>query len=386
MIQDQQTAESSRMSEAVGLQVKDLVASYEGAQVVHGIGFSIKPSEFVTLLGPSGCGKSTTLRCVAGLHRIDSGLITIGDTTVADGRAHVRPEHRRVNMVFQSYAVWPHMSVFDNVAYGLRMAKVAKPEVVRRVNDMLELVGLAEFANRSATGLSGGQQQRVALARALATRPKVLLLDEPLSNLDSVLRARMRTEILRIQRETNITTLYVTHDCSEALSMSDRIVVLDKGRIDQIGQPKELYDQPANRFVARFLGPANFAAAKVIRVQGDEISVVCPGLASAPAFVMKNGRTHRPVEGATIDLVMRPERLRLQPPDQAAGLPNSFAATVLRRDFLGAKSELTLSSGATTLACEVTRDLLSRADSDKATLSIDPDDLTWVPHEDRSAD
>ncbi len=251
-------------------------------------------------------------------------------------------------MVFQSYAVWPHMTVFDNVAYGLRMAKVGKADVIRRVNDMLELVGLAEFANRSATGLSGGQQQRVALARALATRPKILLLDEPLSNLDSVLRARMRSEILQIQRETNTTTLYVTHDCSEALSMSDRIVVLDRGRIDQIGQPKELYDLPANRFVARFLGPANFASAKVIRVQGDEIAVVCPDLASAPSFIMKNGHTHRPAEGDTIDVVMRPERLRLQPPGEAAG-PNSFAATVLRRDFLGSKSELTLTSGATTL-------------------------------------
>jgi len=373
------------MSEAVGLQVKDLVASYEGAEVVHGLGFSIKPSEFVTLLGPSGCGKSTTLRCVAGLHRIDSGLIAIGDTTVADGHIHVRPEHRRVNMVFQSYAVWPHMSVFDNVAYGLRMAKVGKAEMIRRVNEMLELVGLAEFANRSATGLSGGQQQRVALARALATRPRILLLDEPLSNLDSVLRARMRTEILRIQRETSTTTLYVTHDCSEALSMSDRIVVLDQGRINQIGQPKELYDLPANRFVARFLGPANFAAANVIRVQGDEISVVCPGLASAPAFVMKNGHASRPAEGSTIDLVMRPERLRLQPPGETSG-SNSFVATVLRRDFLGSKSELTLASGAMTLACEVPRDALSRVRDDAATLFIDPDDLTWVPHEARSAD
>jgi ABC-type Fe3+/spermidine/putrescine transport system ATPase subunit len=372
------------MSEAVGLQLKDLVASYEGTEVVHGLSFSIKPAEFVTLLGPSGCGKSTTLRCVAGLHRIDSGVIAIGETTVADGHIHVRPEHRRVNMVFQSYAVWPHMTVFDNVAYGVRMAKLGKADIVQRVNEMLELVGLVEFANRSATGLSGGQQQRVALARALATRPRILLLDEPLSNLDSVLRARMRTEILRIQRETNTTTLYVTHDCSEALSMSDRIVVLDRGRIDQVGQPKELYDLPANRFVARFLGPVNFATAKVIRVLGDEVSVVCPDLASAPSFVIKNGHLRTPAEGATIDLVMRPERLKLQPPGEA-GL-NSFTAKVIRRDFLGSKSELTLSSGAMTLACEVTRDALSRADNDRATIFIDPDDLTWVPHEERGAD
>jgi ABC-type Fe3+/spermidine/putrescine transport system ATPase subunit len=225
---------------AVGLEVAHLFANYDHATVVKDLSFSIRPGELVTLLGPSGCGKSTTLRCVAGLHRIAGGTIMIGDEVVAGPSAHVRPEHRRVNMVFQSYAIWPHMTVHENVAYGLKMMKVANAEKQSIVHDMLDLVGLAEFAERPATGLSGGQQQRVALARALATRPRVLLLDEPLSNLDSVLRARMRTEMQRIQRETGTTTLYVTHDCGEALSMSNQIVVLNKGQIAQVGRPGAL--------------------------------------------------------------------------------------------------------------------------------------------------
>jgi ABC-type Fe3+/spermidine/putrescine transport system ATPase subunit len=375
------------MSQSFGLEVRDLVASYEGNEVVHRLGFSIKPSEFMTLLGPSGCGKSTTLRCVAGLHRLDSGFIAIGDTIVADLRVHVRPENRQVNMVFQSYAVWPHMTVYENVAYGAKMAKLGKAEVGRRVDEILELVGLGEFASRSATGLSGGQQQRVALARALATRPKLLLLDEPLSNLDSVLRARMRTEILRIQKETGTTTLYVTHDCSEALSMSDRIAVLDQGRIDQLGTPVELYDQPANRFVARFLGPANFVTAEVVDLQGDGVALVSPELENAPRLIMKNrhNRSDALTKGMQVDLVMRPERLSLQPAN-GSGAVNSFAARVMRRDFLGAKSEVTFRSGEFEIVCDVPRGSLVRLADDELRLHIDPDDLTWVPKEEQSAE
>lgn len=370
-----------------GLEVTNLVVSYEGNQVVHGLDLSVRPSEFMTLLGPSGCGKSTTLRCVAGLHKADSGTIVIGDRVVSDGANHVRPEHRNVNMVFQSYAVWPHMTVFDNVAYGLRRAGVAFPEVKRRVDEMLDLVGLGEFAGRGATGLSGGQQQRVALARALATRPKVLLLDEPLSNLDSVLRARMRAEIMRLHRELGTTTLYVTHDCSEALSMSDRIAVLDKGRIDQLGAPVELYDNPANRFVARFLGPANFIAAEVVDMRGDEIALVSPVLAGSPQFVLKDEHAKRSslCKGAKVDLVMRPERLALRPRADSR-LDNHFPAETIHRDFLGAKSEVRLRSGEVELVCDVPHGATSVTGTGETAVFIDPRDLTWVPREARSAD
>jgi ABC-type Fe3+/spermidine/putrescine transport system ATPase subunit len=369
---------ANAIADAVGLEVKGLFASYDASAAIQNVSFSIRPTELVTLLGPSGCGKSTTLRCVAGLHRIAGGTITIGGDLVAGPRVHVRSEHRRVNMVFQSYAIWPHMTVFENVAYGLRSKKLGSAEIKSVVHEMLELVGLDGFAERPATGLSGGQQQRVALARAIATRPRVLLLDEPLSNLDSVLRARMRTEMQRVQRETGTTTLYVTHDCGEALSMSDQIVVLNQGRIAQIGRPEELYDRPASRFVARFLGFANFVSAKVSAVGGGRMEVVATGLAGSPHFQLSHVDGAPVREGQSLDLVMRPESLAISRPGVAAG-PNAFTATLVKRDFLGGKSEVTFRSGDVLLRCDVDRDFLNRMDGDAALLSIAPHHLTWVP-------
>ena len=371
---------SMSVAEAAGLEVDSLVASYQGNQVVHGISFDIKPGQFVTLLGPSGCGKSTTLRCVAGLHKIDGGRILIGGEQVAAGGLHVRPEHRNVNMVFQSYAVWPHMSVFDNVAYGLKRGNTDKAVIARRVNEMLELVGLQDYAKRGATGLSGGQQQRVALARAVATNPRVLLLDEPLSNLDSVLRTRMRAEILRIQRETGKTTLYVTHDCSEALAMSDKIIILDQGRIDQVGTPEELYDTPVNRFVARFLGPVNFVRARVQEVSNRELAAVAPDLDQAPVFRMNRQRGRAVAPGDEIDLVIRPERVLIDKPDEGDET-NSFPARLVRSDFLGSHCEAVFESGGVELQCQVERKRLAGLKNGEARLRIDPDYLTWVPAE-----
>jgi ABC-type Fe3+/spermidine/putrescine transport system ATPase subunit len=365
-------------SEAVSLDVKNLFADYANAAAVKDISFSVPPSRLVTLLGPSGCGKSTTLRCVAGLHRIAQGTISIGDEVVAGREVHVRPENRRVNMVFQSYAIWPHMSVFDNVAYGLKMMKLATAQIQSTVREMLDLVGLSEFADRPATGLSGGQQQRVALARAMATRPRVLLLDEPLSNLDSVLRDRMRKEILRIQRETGTTTLYVTHDCGEALSMSDTIVVLNKGRIAQIGRPEELYDRPVDRFVARSLGHANFVRARVTSVRDHAIQVVAPGLDGSPHFIVNPKQLCGLREGQAVDLVMRPERLMVGNPVGAAAT-NCFEARMIQRDFLGNKSEVTFRSGDMLITCDTDRDFQERMMGDAAVLSIAPQHLTWVP-------
>lgn len=254
-----------------GLLVTGLVADYGSTRAVSGVDLEIGRSEFVTLLGPSGCGKTTTLRCVAGLHTPRSGEITLGGKQLYGPGVNAPPHKRDINMVFQSYAVWPHMTTRENVAYGLKAKKMARATARAKAEEMLELVGLAEFADRHATDLSGGQQQRVALARALATEPSLVLMDEPLSNLDAQLRARMRDEIRQIQRRTGITVLYVTHDQSEALSMSDRVVVMNRGTIQQVGDPWALYHRPENAFVATFVGDANVVPGEVTEV-GDHAS------------------------------------------------------------------------------------------------------------------
>ena len=226
---------------------------------MRGVTFSVGAGEHVTLLGPSGCGKTTTLRAIAGLEHPTSGEIRIGSDVVYSGRArvHVTPERRGLSMVFQSYAIWPHMTVFDNVAYGLRVRRLPAREVAERVRWALDLVQMGAFADRSAAQLSGGQQQRVALARAFVFSPSVLLFDEPLSNLDAKLRAEMRVELKELQRRLDITSVYVTHDLEEALAISDRIVVMRDGAIEQVGTPAEIYDRPRNTFVADFIGSAN---------------------------------------------------------------------------------------------------------------------------------
>ena len=222
-----------------------------------------KDGEFVTLLGPSGCGKTTMLRIVAGFERPSTGEVYIDDQLVSGGKTFVQPEKRNIGMVFQSYAVWPHMNVFDNVAYPLTIQKIPKATMKEKVDRVLGIVHLAQYAERFPNQLSGGQQQRVALARALVAEPRLLLLDEPLSNLDAKLRESMRFEIKEIQRESGITVLYVTHDQTEAMAMSDRIVVINRGVIQQIGVPRDIYSQPANPFVADFVGKIEFLEGEV---------------------------------------------------------------------------------------------------------------------------
>jgi ABC-type Fe3+/spermidine/putrescine transport system ATPase subunit len=215
------------------LRVEDLVVAYGSVVAVRDISFAVEDGEFVSLLGPSGCGKTTTLRCIAGLEGSSSGVIRLGDAVMAADGRDVPPDKRGINMVFQSYAVWPHMSVFENVAYGLRIRREPKAEIERKVVEALKLVGLGGFAERYGTELSGGQQQRVALARAVVTSPRLLLFDEPLSNLDAGLRDRMRFELVELQRRLGQTSLYVTHDQSEAMLMSDRIILMKDGQIVQ---------------------------------------------------------------------------------------------------------------------------------------------------------
>ena len=270
---------------------------------VNDVTLDIQPGSFVTLLGPSGCGKTTTLRMIAGFESPDAGEIYIGGEPVNA----LTPNKRDTAMVFQSYALFPHMNIFDNVAYGLKLRKVPKPEIQKRVFDMLRLVGLEGMENRFTNQLSGGQQQRVALARALIAEPGVLLFDEPLSNLDAKLRVYMRTEIRRIQQQFGITAIYVTHDQSEAMSISDNIIIMNKGVVAQMGTPRDIYYHPANEFVADFIGEANFLDAEINGLKGEDlVSVTSCGVTFDVA------RPEKPMDrGDKRTVMLRPEGVRL---------------------------------------------------------------------------
>ncbi len=242
------------------IQLEDVTKSFGQSVAVRDFTVTVADGEFVTFLGPSGCGKTTCLRLVAGFIEPTQGIVRIGDRVVSDSsrKIFMPPEMRGVGMVFQSYAVWPHMKVFNNVAYPLKIKKVPRKEMAKRVEEVLDLVKMVDLADRYPHQLSGGQQQRVALARALVMTPEVLLLDEPLSNLDAKLREEMRLELKELQSKTGVTVIFVTHDQVEAMVMSDRVVVMHEGIIQQIGPPTEIYHKPTNRFVADFIGVANF--------------------------------------------------------------------------------------------------------------------------------
>jgi iron(III) transport system ATP-binding protein len=248
--------------------IKQLRKTYEGSVAVDCIDLEVKDGEVMALLGPSGCGKTTTLQLVAGFLKPDAGEIRVGDRLLSSPRSVVPPERRNMSLIFQSYAIWPHKTVAQNVAYGLQVRRLARAEIDVRVRQMLDRVKLGALSQRYPAELSGGQQQRVALARALVVEPQVLLLDEPLSNLDANLREEMRFEIRRLHDETGITMIYVTHDQAEAMVISDRIAVINQGRVEQVGQPHEIYEMPRTRFVASFIGRTN-----VIQLNGKAISI-----------------------------------------------------------------------------------------------------------------
>ena len=279
------------------LELIDINKSFSDTHVVYDFNLSAQQGEFISFLGPSGCGKTTTLRMVAGFELPTSGKITL------DGKdmTLVPPNKRNVGMVFQSYALFPNMSVADNIGYGLMVAGKPKAEIAQRVNEMLSLIHLEEFAKRYPTRLSGGQQQRVALARALAIRPHVLLLDEPLSALDAKIRVELRQEIRRIQRQLGITTIYVTHDQEEALSISDRIVVMNEGKIEQIGTSSEIYNFPKTEFVANFVGQLNLLPVEIIDLAG--------GVVKIGGQVVRTSQTLEHLNGHVIRLAVRPEEL-----------------------------------------------------------------------------
>ena len=320
------------------VELAGLNKSFGAERAVRDVSLAVAQGEFVTLLGPSGCGKTTTLRCIAGLERPDSGEIRIDQQVVAapERGIHFDPEARDIGMVFQSYAVWPHMTVFDNVAYGLRVRRVASADLKARTTKALELVGLGHLADRYATKLSGGQRQRVALARAIAYEPKVILFDEPLSNLDAKLREQMRVELVRQQHEVGITSIYVTHDQSEALVMSDRVVVMDKGIIQQVGDPETIYARPANTFVANFIGVANLLEGKLVRRNGDVSEVEVPlGDGHAPLHLKALG-AEKASPGQRIVISLRPEdiTLHLERPAAESGV-NLIEAEVIDTVYLG---------------------------------------------------
>ncbi|TBL81773.1 ABC transporter ATP-binding protein [Paenibacillus thalictri] len=269
---------------------------------VSGVDLNIAAGEFVTLLGPSGCGKTTTLRMIAGFEDITSGDIWFGDEKVN----HIPPNKRDCTMVFQSYALFPHLSVTDNIAYGLKIQKLAKPVIAEKVSSVLSIMNLTDYKDRMPSQLSGGQQQRVALARALVMEPGVLLFDEPLSNLDAKLRLTMRDEIRRIQQQIGITAVYVTHDQSEAMSMSDRIIVMNKGKIEQIGTPQEIYHTPSTKFVADFIGTANFIEGRVTDISGTTV-IMQTKIGSIQA---ETANTYR--IGDQVSIVVRPESVVLE--------------------------------------------------------------------------
>ena len=325
-----QTAPGAASLVVAGL-IKDYPLDRGWHRAVDGVGFHIEEGHFYSLLGPSGCGKTTTLRCVAGLERPDAGSIELEHIVVASGDTFIPPERRDIGMVFQNYAIWPHMTVFENTAFPLRVGrqKVRKAELSQRVDEVLAMVQLADYASRPALQLSGGQQQRLALARALIRRPRLLLLDEPLSNLDAKLRERMRIEVRDLQRRLGLTTLYVTHDQAEALSMSNRIAVMEGGHIVQEGSPREIYQRPATHFVASFVGSANFLESTVVGPGHDGQMCLSTAGGVLEATCPEGTRV-----GDSVTLSIRPENVRIHM-GPAPALPNVLPASVEQAIFLG---------------------------------------------------
>jgi iron(III) transport system ATP-binding protein len=308
------------------IEVKDLVIRYGEAVAVNGVSFTVDRGEHVTLLGPSGCGKTTTLRAIAGLEQPVSGSIRIDGHAMYDAseRRNIPTEQRGVSMVFQSYAVWPHMTVFDNVAYGLRVRKQGQADIKANAERALDLVQMRHLAERPASKLSGGQQQRVALARALAFSPTVVLFDEPLSNLDAKLRAEMRVELRDLQRRLDITSVYVTHDQEEALAISDRVIVMNVGVIEQIGTPEEIYNRPRSRFVADFVGSANLIKGKL----AGEGTFLADGGVSLKVIA-----GHKPT-GRETEVAVRTAYVDLEPRPGDNHVPGSVRQRLFHGDFV----------------------------------------------------
>ncbi len=310
------------------LRLNNLVKRFDEVIAVDHINLEVADGEFVTLLGPSGCGKTTTLRTIAGFYYPDDGEVYFGDKIMNN----VPPNKRDTAMCFQSYALFPHMSVWDNISFGLKMRKIPVQEQKKRIEKAMEMLSLQDLGKRKPGQLSGGQQQRVALARSIVTEPQVLLFDEPLSNLDAKLRVQVRVEIREMQKRLGITAIYVTHDQDEALAISDRIVIMNQGKIEQMGDPYTIYRKPQTRFVAGFIGMANIFDAEVLSIEGSIIKVLSP---YGPLVVDTKGQ-EVPEKGQTIHLSYRPEDMKIRDRES----PNQITGTVTQAVFMGDITDL----------------------------------------------
>ena len=353
-----------RATPSAGIAVENIDLSYGDHRVLKDVTLAIEPGEFFAFLGPSGCGKTTLLRIIAGFNRPDRGRVLLAGEDIS----HLPPWKRDVGMVFQSYALWPHMSVRSNVAFGLEERRLPRAEIDRRVEEALDLVGLKALADRRPSQLSGGQQQRVAVARTVAVRPKVLLLDEPLSNLDAKLRVQVRRELRDLQQRLGLTTIFVTHDQEEANTICDHIAVMNDGVVQQVGTPMALYERPANLFVASFLGTANIVAGDVVGSGADRAFRVADGvtLPIPPEAEVAPGAK----------LVFRPQDARIDPGAEGA----SLNGTITHREFLGSAVRYGVRVGPAELTVDVpfhAGDRLQEVGA-PAMVTVAPRSLLWL--------
>ena len=366
------------------LRIQNLYKTFDRVVAVNHIDLDIAEGEFFTLLGSSGCGKTTTLRMIGGLEKPDGGEIHLGERCLVSEKRKVfiKPEKRDMGMVFQSYALWPHMTVFENVSYPLKLRGIKGREAEQKVAEVLGLVGLAGLEERPAPALSGGQQQRVALARALVFSPKVLLLDEPLSNLDAQLREEMRRELKSLQQRVHITVIFVTHDQVEALSLSDRIAIMKFGVLEQVGTPEDVYYHPATPFVRDFLGKTFLLPGTIIGVAGQQMNVEIQGGAAAPLILPQKNAVSTDgtaAIGQGVMVAIRPEQVSILG-TVCDGRPNTIQANLQAVHFLGDRYEYTVEIGSET------RVLVSPASQnvkrgDKIFLELKPEGMTLWPRQ-----
>lgn len=356
------------------VKIVDVVKKYRHVIAVNRVSLDVKKGELITLLGPSGCGKTTTLRLIAGLEFPDEGEIYIDNVLVSSPskKVFIPPHKRGIGMIFQNYAVWPHMTVFDNIAYGLKLMKLPKAEIKQRVSEVLELLDISGLENRYPYQLSGGQQQRVALARALVIRPRLLLLDEPLSNLDAKLRERMRFEIRSIVKKFDLTAIYVTHDQAEALVISDRIVVMNKGVIEQVGKPEEIYRNPANRFVADFIGIANFIPVRIVKII-ENFNGMAETREGIPIKCIVSARLK---ENEKAYLMVRPENILIF--KEAPSKENTLPVKIKHKVYLGNLTYYWLAYNDLELRAQTTEEL-NLSEGDIVYAYLKPDRVVALP-------
>jgi iron(III) transport system ATP-binding protein len=350
--------------------IEGLVKKFGQVRAVDGVSLTVKDGTLTTLLGPSGCGKTTTLNSVAGLDPIDEGVIRVDDFVLNDNKRGIalQPEQRGLGMVFQSYALWPHMKVYGNLAFGLKLQKVSAAECKRRITEVLGLVGLSGLEDRYPFQLSGGQQQRVALARAVVTQPRLLLLDEPLSNLDAKVREQARFWLRDFQRRLGITTVYVTHDQAEALAISDMVAVMSNGKLLQYAPPREVYEKPTSRFVADFIGVSSFLTGSIIERADNETRV------KIESGEVLTSRRAAP-SGDRVTVAVRSERIRLLPATERE--PNTIPARIASGVYLGSKWQYLVEIASGTMRVET----MDAAPGSDVRIGFAPEDLILLPAE-----